>query len=190
MADIATAEEVHPLAEHEREALNKLLARDSAFDAPAVRRGEPYVALVNLSVPRRGDKDRQTDLVLVGETVYLTAEEARNFNRHTPRDGRQVEIVQKLTGPDGTRETPRRIPPRALSGLIFRPQATPPVGSDAPRPDPEGSSRIQYMDDAPIPERNQPQPDPAHSADMLRDSVPADAVDLPPRGGRPPRAKA
>ena len=37
-----------------------------------------------------------------GETVYLTDEEARQFNRKGVRDGRQVDVVRKLSGPDGT----------------------------------------------------------------------------------------
>ena len=193
MTEAATAtQEARPLTEAERDTLNKLLARDSEFEAPSVRRGEPYVALVNLSVPRRGDKDKQCDLVYAGETVYLTAEEAASFNRHGTKDGRQVEVVRKLTGPAGSREELPRIPPRALSGRIFRPVAPPP-GSDAPRPDPEGSSAVlQYGDDAPIPERNQPQPDPSEMADHLKSEPLPDAVDLPPsrqrertRQGRP-----
>ena len=74
-----------------------------------------------------------------GETVYLTAEEARSFQRHGARDGRQVEVLRKLTGPDGTSEAGPRLLPRHVSGKLFRPMAPPP-GSDAPRPDPEGSS--------------------------------------------------
>lgn len=181
MAEAATAvQEARPLTEAERKTLNDLLARDSEFEAPAVRRGDPYVALINLSVPRRGDKDRQCDLVYAGDTVYLTAEEAAAFNRHGTRDGRQVEVVRKLSGPDGSREPVAPVPPRAVSGRIFRP-TPPPPGSDAPRPDPEGSSRIQFFDDAPVPERDQPQPDAAHMADQLRAEVQQDALDIPPR---------
>jgi hypothetical protein len=184
MAEAATAvqEEARPLTDEERKALNDLLARDSQFQAPAVRRGEPYVALVNLSVPRRGDKERATDLVYAGETVYLTAEEAASFNRHGTRDGRQVDVVRKLSGPDGSREPVQRIPPRAVSGRIFRP-SPPPAGSDAPRPDPEGSSAIAYADAPVIPESSQPQPDPSEMADQLRSAPLPDAVDLPPRRG-------
>jgi hypothetical protein len=185
MAEAATVtQEVRPLSDAERESLNKLLARDSAFEAPSVRRGEPYVALINLSVPRRGDKERATDLVYAGDTVYLTAEEAASFNRHGNRDGRQVDVVRKLSGPDGSRGELPKIPPRAVSGRIFRP-VPPPPGSDAPRPDPEGSSAIQVYDEAPIPERDQPQPDPSEMADHLKSEPLPDAVDLPPRGGRP-----
>ncbi len=172
-----------PLTDEEKGTLRELMARENAWVGPAVRVGEPYVALINLSVPRRGDPDRQCDLVGHGETVYLTEEEARQFNRHGGTDGRQVEVVRKLSGPDGSRGELPAVPPAAVSGRVFRP-AMPVPGSDAPRPDPEGSSRLEYFDDAPIPERDQPQPDPAHSADMLRAELAADAVDLPPRRGR------
>ena len=184
MAEAATApapaQDARPLSDDERETLGKLLARDSAFQAPATRRGEPYIALINLSVPRRGDPNKQTDIVHAGETVYLTVEEAAAFNRHGTRDGRQVEVVRALSGPDGSREPLPVIPPRAVSGRIFRP-SPPPPGSDAPRPDPEGSSSIQYVD-APIPESAEPQPNPDEMKDQLRAEMQqaADAVDLPP----------
>lgn len=169
-----------PLSSAEREALAALLARDAASKGPAGRIGEPYVALVNLSVPRRGDKDRNSDLVFAGETVYLTEEEARQFERHDPgRDGRVVSVVRKLSGPDGSRETPPRLLPRHVSGRLFRPQ-TPPPGSDAPRPDPEGSSAIQVIEEGRAPEAaGSMAPEPAEMGDHLRESV-ADAVDLPP----------
>ena len=176
-----------PLTGEEKTTLRELMVRENAWAGPAVRVGEPYVALINLSVPRRGDPDRQCDLVAHGETLYLTEEEARQFNRHGNQDGRQVEVVRKLSGPDGSRGEIPVIPPAAVSGRVFRPGPAMP-GSDAPRPDPEGSSRVEYFDDAPIPERSQPQPDPAQSADMLRAELAPDAVDLPPRGGRPRRA--
>ena len=92
-------------------------------------------------------------------------------------------MVRKVSGPDGTHEPPPLVPPRAVSGRLFRP-APPPPGSDAPRPDPEGSSAVQYLDDAPAPERAEPsRPDPAEMADHLREQVP-DAADLPPRRAR------
>ena len=54
-----------PLTADEQVTLDKLLARASADKGPATRLGEPYEALIALSVPRRGDtKDRATDLVL------------------------------------------------------------------------------------------------------------------------------
>lgn len=187
-AAVATTEEVRPLSAEEQATLDKLMARASFGKSPASRIGEPYEALINLSVPRRGDKDHATDLVMAGETVYLTEEEARAFNRHGVRDGRQVDVVRKLSGPDGSREEAPRLLPRHVSGRLFRP-TTPPPGSDAPRPDPEGSSRIQYLDDGRAPEGAEPaRPDAAEMADHLREAATADALDLPPRnrarGGR------
>lgn len=182
-----TATEARPLTEAERDTLAKLLARESAFATPAHRVGEPYVALVNLSVPRRGDsKDRQTDLVYAGETVHLTREEAEAFNRHGVRDGRQVDVVRKLSGPDGTRDAAQRILPRQVSGRLFR-APMPAPGSDAPRPDPEGSSHIQVIEDGNAPEASgSVGAEPQEMADVL--SAPAqDAVDLPPSRGRQPR---
>jgi hypothetical protein len=185
MAEAATAtQESRPLSAEERATLDKLLARASADKSPATRIGEPYEALINLSVPRRGDaKDRQTDLVYAGETLYLTADEAAQFNRHGTRDGRQIEVVRKLSGPDGSRGEVPKVPPRAVSGRLFRP-TVPPPGSDAPRPDPEGSSAIQYLNEGPAPEGSEPaRPEPSEMADNLRATP--DAVDLPPRrGGR------
>jgi hypothetical protein len=179
MAEVT--EQARPLTEDEKKSLRDLMTRENAFAGPATRVGEPHVALINLSVPRRGDKDRQSDLVLAGNTVYLTDEEARLFNRHGNSDGRQVEVVRKLSGPDGSRGEVPQILPRAVSGRLFRPQAPPP-GSDAPRPDPQGSSRVQVLEDGRAPETaGAMSAEPSEMADVLRETVP-DAVDLPPRG--------
>lgn len=181
-----------PLSVEEREQLNKLLARASADKSPATRIGDPYEALTWLSVPRRGDTDRQTDLVSPGETVYLTEEEARRFQRHDPgRDGRAVSVIRKLSGPDGSREPVTRPLPRHLSGRLFRP-VMPPPGSEMPRPDPDGSSRIQVMEEGRAPELGGAMvPEPGEMDDNLRVPAAQDAVDLPPqhqprrpRGGR------
>lgn len=188
MAEAATAvQDARPLTDTERDTLTRLLAREKG--SPSARVGEPYEALINLSVPRRGDKDGATDLVYAGETVHLTADEAARFNRHGVRDGRQVDVVRKLTGPDGSSDPAPRLLPRHVSGRLFRP-TTPPPGSDAPRPDPEGSSRIQVIDDGRAPEGDgSMQPEPSEMTDHLRETVQADAVDLPPRGGRAPRGR-
>jgi len=180
---VAVATESAPLTADETATLDKLLARASG--APDVRIGEPYVALICLSVPRRGDKDRATDLVHPGEIVHLTEEEARQFNRKGARDGRQVDVVRKVSGPDGTHEPVQPVPPRAVSGRLFRP-ITPPPGSDAPRPDPGGSSAVQFLAaDGKAPEGAEPmRPDPSEMADNLRESAPVDAADLPPRRTR------
>jgi len=182
MADTVTAaEEARPLTEDEKRVLRDLMTRENAWAGPATRIGEQYVALVNLSVPRRGDKDRQTDLVHAGETLYLTEDEARAFNR---RDGRQVDVVRKVSGPDGSRGELPRILPRHVSGRLFRPPPPPP-GSDAPRPDPEGSSAVQVIEDGRAPETEGAMTaDPAEMADRLRDSAAPDAVDLPPTRNR------
>jgi hypothetical protein len=184
MPPTATEAVPRPLTDAERKTLDDLLARSSG--TPATRVGEPYLALTALSVPRRGDKDRATDLVMAGETVYLTEDEARAFNRHGTRDGRQVDVVQKLSGPDGSRVEPARIPPRALSGRLFRP-TMPPPGTELPRPDPEGSSAIQVLDEGRAPETGGAMvPEPSEMDDNLRAQPLPDAVDLPPsRQGRP-----
>jgi hypothetical protein len=181
MAQAVAAEQARPLTDEEKRVLRELMSRENAWATPATRIGEPYEALVNLSVPRRGDKDRQCDLVMTGETVYLTEEEARQFNRRGHRDGRQVDVVRKLSGPDGSREPLPRVLPRHVSGRLFRP-AVPPPGTELPRPDPEGSSRVQVIEDGNAPETTGAMsPEPSEMADQLRDAVP-DAVDLPPRG--------
>jgi hypothetical protein len=181
---MAAAAEAQPLSADERAALDKLLARASADKTPGTRIGEPYEALIALSVPRRGDKDRATDLVFAGETVYLTDEEARAFERHGQRDGRQVPVIRKLSGPDGSREPLPRLLPRHVSGRLFRPPPPPP-GTDGPRPDPEGSSRIQVLDDGRAPETaGAMSAEPSEMADQLRETAPVDAVDLPPSHGR------
>lgn len=186
---VTTAETpvLSPLSAEERETLNKLLARASADKSPATRIGDPYEALIALSVPRRGDKDRGTDLVMPGETIYLTEEEARQFARHGNRDGRQVPVIRKLSGPDGSREPLPQVGannsallPRHISGRLFRP-TMPPPGSDAARPDPEGSSRVEYYADGGAPESSGSiAAEQQEMADVLRAPV-QDAVDLPPR---------
>jgi hypothetical protein len=152
--------------------LNELLARASVTSdvhAPAVRIGEPYVALINLSLPRRTNgadaKDRQVDLVRRGEVVYLTSAEAQLFLRADPdKDGRQIAVIQKLHGPESRRET-QFLLPRMLSGRQFGP----PVHS---RPDPAGSSFVTPMSPV-IPEATPPVPG-SEAAPQV------DAIDLPP----------
>jgi hypothetical protein len=177
-----------PLSSAERESLKKLLARDSATSGPAGRVGEPYEALTWLSVPRRGDADRQTDRVPPGETVYLTEEEARKFERHDPGcDGRMVSAVRKLSGPGGSREPVRRPLPRQLSGRLFRP-VMPPPGSDLPRPDPPESSEISVLEDGRAPETaGAMSPQPSEMDDHLTGPASPDALDLPPRRARAAR---
>jgi hypothetical protein len=184
MTETVTAEQARPLTDDEKKVLRDLMTRENAWAGPATRIGEPYVALVNLSVPRRGDKDRQSDLVEAGGTVYLTDEEARSFNRHSQRDGRQIDVVRKVSGPGGTREELPRVLPRHVSGRLFRPPPPPP-GTEFARPDPEGSSHVQVLDDGRAPETEGAMTaDPAEMADQLRSAAAPDALDLPPARSR------
>ena len=176
--------EARPLTDAERDTLHELLARDKG--TPSARVGEPYAALINLSVPRRGDKDRMTDLVYAGETVYLTEDEARAFNRKGARDGRQVDVLRKLSGPGGSGEELPRIPPRAVSGHLFRP-AVPAARLRRAAPRPGGLvRRSRYLDDGRAPETEGAMvPEPSEMDDNLRSAPLPDAVDLPPSRGRP-----
>jgi hypothetical protein len=175
---IKTAETPQPLTEPERKQLDELLAR--ASQAPDVKIGSPYVALINLSMPRRvlrgadgKEPDNATVLVEAGETVWLTDDEAAKYLRHGPRDGRQVPVIRPATGPESTRETVQRMPPRAVSGRLNAPPPPAP-GTDGPRPDPEGSSHIQYAQVADVPETAEPVPG-SEGWDG------PDAQDIPPR---------
>jgi hypothetical protein len=181
----ATATDYTPLTADERTAFEKLLARASASSTPATRPGDSYLALANINVPHRGsDPGRGADIVYAGETVNLTPEEAAGYLRCGPHDGRKVPVIQKLSGPDGTHETPPRLPPRALSGRLFRP-SLPPPDSELPRPDPEGSSSIQVLDDGRAPETSgSMQPEPSEMDDHLRSAPLPDAVDIPPSRSR------
>jgi hypothetical protein len=169
----------------EQRDLDKLLAKANAgaVHTPALRLGEPYLALVNLSVPRRGEPVRnaagqpdvpQTDLVHAGETVYLTADEAARFNRHDPdRDGRRIPVVRKLgtVGEDGL--IAGRVHPSLMSGPTFRPGPLPPGGT-GPRADPPGSSRV--IETSPVPESSAP-------GVGDENGKLTDALDIPPGGG-------
>lgn len=161
------------LTEAESRQLAKLHAKANAagVHAPAVQVGEPYVALTNLSLPRRGDKDKMCDLIPAGETVYLTPEEAASFQRHGDRDGRQVAVIRKKSEVDGN--NPPRPHPMLLSGRVNRPMMPPPGSSEA-RPDPEGSSKIVTYGQ-PVPEMSQQGPA----------GTEGDAMDIKPGGGGP-----
>lgn len=143
------AAETTPLSEAELEKMNQLLARASQAQTPSTRPGDPYVALINLNVPRRGtDPLRGSDLVMAGGTVNLTPDEAAGYMRHGPGDGRRVPVIRPATGPKSSREAPQRVPPRAVSGAVRAP-AAPPPGSDLPMPDPAGSSAVEYRTETP-----------------------------------------
>ena len=164
------------LTKAEQDQLDKLLAKANAgaVHTPALRLGDPYLALINLSVPRRnqvlkpGDVP-QTDLVHRGETVYLTADEAALFSRCDPdRDGRRVPVVRKLSeGSDAP-----YIHPSLVSGPTFRP-GPPPPGGTGPRPDPAGSSKV--IETSPVPESVQDVPG-SENGSLT------DALDIPPGG--------
>lgn len=144
-----------PLSEAEMEYMNKLLARASAAQAPAQRPGDPYIALINLNVPRRGtDPLRGSDLVMAGERVNLTPDEAAGYLRHGPKDGRRMPVIRPATGPESSRELSQPLSPRAVSGEIRAP-ATPAPGSGMPLPDPAGSSAILQQQ---VPETAEPVP--------------------------------
>lgn len=184
MSDTAEAAEVPGLSATESRQLDKLLAKANSARAPhspAVRVGREYVALTNLSMPRRGDKDKGCDLVMAGESVWLTDDEAALYLRHGERDGRQVAVIRLKSEVDAN--NPPKPHPMLVSGRPFRP-APPAPGTDQPRPDPEGSSRIVSVG-PPVPEMNQPQPGP----DMpLGGLAGGDAMDILPGGGGLSRA--
>lgn len=138
------ATEVRGLTAAELKTLEKLLLKANIgnMHGPAVQVGKPYVALTWLSVPRREQadpKDRQTDRVAPGETIYLTDDEAAKFLRHGPQDGRRVAVIRAKNEVD--QNNVPKPHPSLLSGLPFRASAPIP-GTDMPRPDPAGASRI------------------------------------------------
>jgi hypothetical protein len=171
----ATATEARGLTKAELAQLEKLMAKANIGNVhgPAVRLGREYVALTNLAVPRRDDKDRQTDLVLAGDTVWLTDDEAAKFLRHGDRDGRRVSVIRLKSEVDANR--PPRPHPSLLTGPLMRP-VTPAPGSDMPRPDPEGASRLVEQK-VTVPESQQ--------ADIAAGGTPSiqDAIDIVPGGG-------
>jgi len=133
-----------------------------------------YQAIANLSVPRKGDPGRETDLVLAGETVELDDEQAALFLK--PK--RDPEVIRPAK--EAGQPLPRMLP-RHLSAVAINPRTGKRVGSPGPpqgaRPDPAGSSALQVL----IPEAAEPQPD-----DEAR--PPEDAQDIAPRGARRPPA--
>lgn len=169
-----TALDARPLSGEEKRVLQELLRRNEVTGTPAVRIGDPYVALVNLSLPNRADPEHGASLVRAGETVYLTQEEAAKYLRHGPGTGRQIPVIKAKAEMPAGAGVPR-IPPRAVSGQL---QAPPPPapGTDGPRPDPAGSSAIQVMQPAEVPESAEPQAGSENSA--------MDAVDIVPPATR------
>jgi hypothetical protein len=129
-----------------------------------------YQAIINLSVPRKGDPGRETDLVWAGETVELDDDVAALFLK--PRRNPEVIRPAKASG----EELPRLLP-RELSGVAVNTRTGRRIGVPGPpqgaRPDPAGSSSVQVL----IPEANEPQLD-------SENEPPQDAEDIPPRARR------
>lgn len=136
-----TAEKARPLNAEERRQLTALLERSGQRSVPAHREGQKYQALMNLSVPRRGDTERQCDLVPVGETVTLTDEEAALFlPPHKP-----LPMIRPVSDQG---EPLHRIPARALAGQLRVPAMA--------RPDPAGSTQVSVIEEpSPVPESQQ-----------------------------------
>lgn len=129
-----------------------------------------YQAITNLSVPRKGDPGKETDLVLAGETVELDDATAELF-LPPRRDPAVIRAAKESADP-----LPRLLP-RQMSGVAINQRTGKRVGYPGPpadaRPDPEGSSAVQVL----IPEAHEPQLD-------SETKPPEDAVDLPPRSRR------
>ena len=152
----AAASEQTPLSQAELEQMNQLLARASQAQTPSNRPGDPYIAVINLNVPRRGtDPLRGSDLVMAGDKVNLTPEEAAGYLRCGPGDGRRIPVIRPASGPKSTSEAQQRVPPRAVSGQVRAP-SIPPPGTDLPMPDPVGASAVLQQET--IPEASEPQP--------------------------------
>jgi hypothetical protein len=132
-----------------------------------------YQALTHLSVPQRtetGTLTGQNELVDPGEIVELTEREAANLMATGPRAGRMTPAIR----PYSQHGDPLpKLTARHLSGQLRTP-ATPPPGSDAPRPDPPGSSQVRVIE-AELPEMTEPVPG---------SETVTDAIDLPPRAAR------
>jgi hypothetical protein len=168
-----TADLSRPLTEAEMATLAKLLPRAFATSRAAVpKTGSQYQALVNLSVPRTDDADRQTDLVTRGNTVILTDEQAAKFLPPV----KPFPMIRRIKD---QHEPLPRITGRHMSGPIRQPPVPQPGTAD-PRPDPAGSSVItEVKDDAdqnpPVPEMNEPAAGSENAPVTTQD-----AIDLPP----------
>lgn len=156
----ATVTKPAGLSAEEMKALNDLAARAGlTLGKPPPRTGSVWQALVNISVPRPGDPDKATDLVMAGNTVTLTDEQAAKF---LPPN-KQVALIRKKA--ESGQPLPR-ITGRHLAGRLNGPPAD-------VRPDPAGSSRVIKTEEAVIPEMTEPGPG------GEEDKLP-DAIDLPP----------
>lgn len=114
---------------------------------------------MNISLPRKGDAEKQTDLIETGGTFTATEDQVANLLH--PKFG--PPRIRKIE--EQGQEMPQ-ILPRMVSNRAAGP------GPDA-RPDPPGSSRTQVLER--IPELTEPQPD--------TETKPAEveALDIAPR---------
>lgn len=132
----------------------------------------PYVALANLSVPRPQQAgqpdDKQVDLVMAGETVSLTQEQADRFLHFRVWKGAPERPLIRLAREQGSAPVPQMLP-RNLSGRMMGP----PQGA---RPDPPGSSVLMEQR---VPEAEEPQPGSENTAEPEQD-----ALDIAPRTAR------
>ena len=133
-----------------------------------------YQALVNISHPRRGDANKETDLIEPGETFDLTDDEAA---RYLP----PMRIPAVIRPAKESGEPMPELPPMKLFGVAINQRTGKPVGRPRPpadaRPDPPGSSEVL------VPEAAEPQPGDENA-------LPDDAVDIPPAGRARARAAA
>jgi hypothetical protein len=125
-----------------------------------------WQALMNISLPRKGDVDKQTDLITTGDT--FEADETRVQNLLNPKFGPpRIRKIEEQSQPL----------PKILPRMVSNRQFGAPVGT---RPDPAGSSNVQVLEK--IPELTEPQPD-------SEQKPVEEAVDIPPRRVRAQAAK-
>jgi hypothetical protein len=133
-----------------------------------------WQALVPLSVGRRGDREKAADLVLTGETVWLTEEESAGY---LDRARHRVPVIR----PASQKNDPMpRITAANLFGARGRPAPPPaPAPDDAIALDLTNESRI--VENTSGPESQMPA---IIDPDAGRDGAPVRQV----RRGRPPSA--
>ncbi len=140
-----------------------------------------WQTLANLSVPQKGNTEKQTDLVMAGETIEMTDAEAERINRR-----HRVPVLRPAK--DQNLQMPGYVGRQGIVGRAL--YNTPPSAAASgmrgvpARPDPDGSSAIgtlildevlepagTFSGQRRSPEMNEPQPGTEESA----------ALDLPPR---------
>lgn len=135
-----------------------------------------YQAIVNLSVPRRGDPNKETDLVLEGETVDMDDDVASLF---LP----PLKAFPMIRPVKDSGEPLPRPHPKQLSGIAINQRTGKRIGFPGPpqnaRADPPGSSTITVMEP---PEANEPAPGSETGGQPVPPEV--DAEDIPPRAAR------